>query len=579
MFIRKISKFLRGKATSFQIISATVLCGLLGSLPGISQGPLLLVGLLFLLIVLNANLFLGAITLLLVKLVSLLLLPIYYKLGVWLLEGPLHGLVSGLANAPVTAWFGLDYYVMIPSLASGLLLGLAIGVLASKGLSGFRSKMAQLESGSERYQAYTSKAWVTILAWVFVGGLKGKKAWSELDAQRKGLPIRPIGVVLVVALFVLGAVGFKFLDQTIVTTAVRDALEKANGATVDLAAVDIQAAKNRVVVSGLAMADPNQLDTNRFASREILADISGLNLLAKKVVIDSLQIVEPTTGEARRIPGKRIIEVPSVEEEPGTDDVVNIDAYIGQASVWRQRLRTIKRIYDLIAPYVPEKSDEATTEEGLSWREVLQARAEELGYANVKSDTLVSGSPKIWIREFISDELVIGGSEDRFAISGSNLSSQPVLLDTAGKLEIRRQDGQLGVGVTLPFADAPKTSGISLFYRNLSVDQLEASFGRDLPMDGGTMDIVGEGTITGGWIEMPLQVTLRNTTLNAFGTSVKLDELPLQVGVSGTIDKPSLSLPKDALEEAVKSAGKQKIKEVIEEKAGKTLRNLLKLDG
>ena len=92
MLFRKIGKFLRGKASPFQIISATVLGGLLGSLPGLTQGPLLLAVLLFLVIVLNANLFLAGLTLLLVKLLYLVLLPVYFNIGVNLLEGGLGGL-------------------------------------------------------------------------------------------------------------------------------------------------------------------------------------------------------------------------------------------------------------------------------------------------------------------------------------------------------------------------------------------------------------------------------------------------------------------------------------------------------
>ena len=90
MFLRKIGKFLRGKATPFQIISATILGGLLGSLPGITQGPLLLVLLLFLVIILNANLFLATITLLLVNsaltLLALRLKAMTVLLGVQLVE-------------------------------------------------------------------------------------------------------------------------------------------------------------------------------------------------------------------------------------------------------------------------------------------------------------------------------------------------------------------------------------------------------------------------------------------------------------------------------------------------------------
>lgn len=580
MFLRKIGKFLRGKATPFQIISATVLGALLGSLPGFGQGPLLLLLLLFLLIVLNANLFIAALTLLLAKILYLLLLPVYFKVGVWLLEGPLAGPVAALVNAPVTAWFGLDYYVMVPSLVTGAVLGLLVGIGLTRALTGFRRKMASLESGSERYQAYTSKFWVKALAWIFVGGLKGKKSWDELGAKRVGLPVRPLGIVFVIALGVLVFIGFKLLDETIVTSLVRDNLERVNGATVDIERIHIEPAGNRIVVSKLAMADPENLQTNRFEAEEIVADISGMSLLAKKVVIDSLQVKQPATGTERRLVGRRTMPPPEPVEEPEDGEAISIDDYLGQAQVWRERLATVKRLYEKIAPHL-KKDREAEEAEGeaVGWRERLAQRAEEAGYAAVKAESLIRNSPQLWIRDLEADNLEVGGNGDLFAISGDNLATQPALIGERGQLTIRRADDKLELQLQLPSSEAPASSRLMVRYSDLSVSELEEETGKDLPMEGGSMDITGEGTIDGGVLDLPLTVTLNDTTLTAFGSSLPVDDFPIQVRVYGPLDKPKLSIPKDALQDAIKAGGKKKIEGLIEEKAGDKLKGILPFGG
>ena len=260
-------------------------------------------------------------------------------------------------------------------------------------------------------------------------------------------------------------------------------------------------------------------------------------------------------------------------------DEVSIDDYIGQASVWHERLRLLKRIYDRIAPHVKSGEEEAAEDSGLSWREQLALRAKEEGYAKIQSDSLVKQSPRLWIRELVSDNLVIAGTGDSFRLSGSNLATQPALLEVAGKVEVAREDGKLDFSLELPHAAAPNRSGVNVNYRNLSVDELAAQAGRDLPMDGGRMDIAGSGYINSGILDIPLKVTLYDTTLNAFGSSVPLDEFPVEVGIGGPIDRPVIKLPKDAIEKAVLKGGQQQIENLIEKEAGNKLKDLFKLGG
>lgn len=574
MFFRKLGKLLRGKATPFQIISATVLGSLIGSLPGIGQGPLLLVLLLFLVIVLNANIFLMGLSLLAAKLLTLILLPVTFKLGVFLLEGPLNGILAGLVNAPVTAWFGLEFYVTVPSLLVGGLFGLLVGLYLTRLLRTFRKKMASLEEGSERYQAYSSKVWVKVLAWIFVGGLKGKKSWAELSESRKGLPIRPLGIVFVLSLCVLLFVGFKLLDQTIVTAYIRDGLEQANGATVDLDSIDIQATQNRVVVSNLALADPENLQTNRFESRELVAEISGMNLLAKKMVIDLLRVAEPKTGTERRLAGRRTVPAPEPVVEPEDGEDRTLDDYLEQAKVWRERLATLKRVYDRLAPAIKKDDEETVEEEVLNWRERLAQQAREAGYANVKADSLIRNSPRLWIRQVEADDLEVGLEKEIYSINASNLSTQPFLLEETGILRFLRGDGNFEVSVALPSSSSPSRSVLKVRYSDLAMEDLQAKVGDDLPMRGGSMDISGEGAIDEGIIDLPITVTLKQTTLSAFGATVPVDGLPIQVRVYGPLDNPKLAIPEEALKEAIQSGGKKQIQNLIEDRAGESLRGL-----
>ena len=586
LFTRKIGKFLRGKTTPWQILSASILGGLIGSFPGFTQGPLLLLLLLFLLLILNANLFVGGLVLLGSKILVLLLLPLLFRIGVFLLEGPLGNVIAPLVNAPVTAWFGLEYYVMLPSLLLGLLFGLLAGGFLLKALNGFRERMGRLEEGSEKYNAYVAKRWVRALAWIFFGGIKGKKSWEELRRKKVGLPVRPLGIVFVIGLSVLLYVGLQLLDTRIVTSVLRERLEQLNGATVDLASLEIHPADGRAVVSGLALADPANLDSNRFSSERIVANISGLNLLAKKLVLDEVIVEEANTGTERRVRG-RIVEKPpeKKEEEPeepqAEEEAKPLEEYLGEATVWKERLDTIKRLYDKVAPHLKKEDEEegepAPEEKG--WFGKLQERAKESGYAAVTADGLVRSSPRLWVRQLSVDNLKVGGSEQRFAVKGTDLATQPLLLEERGNVELSRADGDFELRLLLPGAGEPTRSGLSLRMENLAVADLEKAAGRTLPLQGGTVDFTGEGEIDAGALDLPLSVVLRDTTLNAFGQELEVKELPLDVKLSGPLDRPRLDLPEDALKAAVQEGGKQQLKKMIDEKAGDKLKELLPFGG
>ncbi|NBD39199.1 MAG: hypothetical protein GVY10_11585, partial [Verrucomicrobia bacterium] len=402
----------------------------------------------------------------------------------------------------------------------------------------------------------------------------------------------PLGIVFVIGLSVLLYVGLQLLDTRIVTSILRDRLEQLNGATVDLAALEIRPAEGKAVVTGLALADPENLGANRFSSERIVASISGLNLLAKKLVLDEVIVEEAATGTERRIRG-RIVEQPveeeEIEEPEAEEDARPLEEYLGEATVWKERLETVKRVYDRVAPHLKkdreDKAEEQTEDkaekkaEEKGWFARLQERARQSGYTGVTADGLVRASPRLWVRQLSVDNLRVAGSEQRFAVSGTDLATQPLLLEQRGRVELTREDGDFNLQLLLPGSTAPSRSGLSVRMEDLAVSDLEEAAGRSLPLQGGTVHFTGEGEIDAGELDLPLNVLLRNTTVNAFGQQLQVDELPLEVRLTGPLDQPRLDLPEDALKEAVKEGGKQQLKKMIDEKAGDKLKELLPFGG
>ncbi len=78
MIIRKIGKIILGKVTPFQIIAACTLGAMIGFLPGFSQAPGLLIVLLVLLMILNANLLVATCVRFIARLLSLCLMPVSF---------------------------------------------------------------------------------------------------------------------------------------------------------------------------------------------------------------------------------------------------------------------------------------------------------------------------------------------------------------------------------------------------------------------------------------------------------------------------------------------------------------------
>jgi uncharacterized protein (TIGR03546 family) len=575
MITRSIGKVLRGKATPLQLALACILGSLLGFLPGYADGgiitrtPGLFATLVVLLVILNANLPLAALIGGLAKLASMALMPVSFEAGRLVIDGPGRPAITTAVNAPGLALFGLEYYTV----TGGMLLGLAFGALAAVlivyTVTTFRRRMQKLEEGSEAYQKYAGKGWVKAISWLLFGGGKGKKTYAELLQKKAGNPVRILGVVAVILAAGLVYIGQLFFKDEIVTNLARTNLERANGATVDLGKATLDLKKGQLLLTNLAIADPEKLQTDLFRAKTVEATVSTRDLLRKRIAIDQLTSADASTGETRLIPGTLTRPRPEPTTAPAGGQKT-IDDYIKDAQQWKERLAQLKdwlekidrqREQDTAGGAEPGQPG-APGEETL--RDRLRREIREMGYTRVAAWHLIEKSPTLLIRkadlEGLRAPALPGKTEPELMdVRARNISTQPWLVADAPQLIITSRGKTFDLDATLGgIASTRGTSMLKFAYRGIPADLVGNQLKVEgvTPLSGGTIDLSSTGTLSSGRIDLPLQVTLRDSTMTLpQAGSAPIKEMLLAVGITGPLENPAIFWDQKAFADALTKAG------------------------
>ena len=363
---------------------------------------------------------------------------------------PTQPVFTQLINAPVFAFFGFEYYATTGAFFLGLLLGCIWGAFLIRIVSRYRRTMINLEENSERYQKYTAKKSVRFATWLFLGKGQDKATYEKLLTKPVGLPVRPIGVIAAVLTVVLLFLLQMFFAEPIVTTVLRNSLERANGATVDVQAANLDLGSGTLSVEGLALADPNALDTDIFRATTLTADISSNDLLRKRMTFDHIVIADASTGATRAVPG-RIIgpkRQPTAEDEDGITpeaEEKTIEDYIESAEQWRDRLAQLKDWLERIAGPDPDEED-AGKPDGETIREQIR----ELGRARVIASHLIREQPTLTITLLEANGIRAVQLEDEVLdLRGEHLSTHPALVGEPPHILLTSQSGDIFADVLL----------------------------------------------------------------------------------------------------------------------------------
>jgi uncharacterized protein (TIGR03546 family) len=579
MALRQFGKILRGKATPLQMRLACLLGALLGFVPGIGAGPGLFVALLLLLIVLNASLPLALLVFAVSRLVALLALPLSFAVGRWLLDGPTQGLFKSMINAPVLALFGFERYATSGGIVLGMLFGLVMGVLVTRAVKALRRRMAGVEAGSAAYKKLAGAWWARVLAWALVGGGHGKLSWAELADRGGRNPVRVPGLIFA-GLVVAGVfVAQSALAGPLVTRVLRSALERANGATVDVESAAIDLGEGRFTVTGLALADRNALGTDLFRAARLEADVSTSDLLRRRFALDRVVVSEARHGAPRASPGVLLGPEPEPPDPPEAEgDERSLEDYVKDAEVWRERLQQVRDWLDGLAGDDRGEGGDGGDSDGdgvpdETLAERLEREAAASGYASVVASHLIEGAPTFAIGELLAEGLVSSALPDEtLDVRASNLSTQPSLAAGAPRLQVDSRSGALKVDVGLGgLSSAPAANRVLFRLTGFPVDRIAGSLEVDgtPPLSGGTLDLVLDGNWSAGrvgWLDLPLTVALHDTTLQLGGKAQAVKAFTLPLGLRGPIDDPRISIDDDQLVQSLKAAGAAELSRRVDEK-------------
>lgn len=583
MISRQIGKIVRGNATPFHIFSACILGSMVAFLPGFSQAPGMFVVLFFALAILNANLPMAVLVGLIAKLAAIALTPASFSVGRFLLDGPTSGLFQSAVNAPFLALCGLEYYTVTGGLMMGIIFGAVAGFVVVRMLTALRKKMAAMEEGSETFKKLSASKTSRILTWIVLGPDAKKGSWEDVLQKKMGMPVRPLGIALVALLAVLIFVVVQFGKGPILTAALQDGLEKANGATVDLKEAEMDFGEGKLTISGLAVADASNLDFDILRAATLEADIGTASILSKRMKLDRVVISNADHEVKRDTRAYRVGPPPKVSEPPPAKDGEGktIDDYINDAKVWKERLAKVKEWIEKMSG--PEDEEGGTgapsPEDKESYEDWLNKQIQTAGYHGVRAEHLLTAAPTFTVGELVIDKLrapqLPGETID---INAKNLSTHPWLLKEEKSIVIKSSKDTVGATIQL---GGSSTNAFSFHYRGLPTDQVAGSLklGGEQALSGGTVDIVTQGSWrnAGGLVvDLPLQVRLNNVDLSLPGVGKqKVASLDIPIGIEGPLDNPRIKVESQAFAGAVKDAALAQGKQLLQERAGAELEKAL----
>ncbi len=565
MFAKNIGRIFLGSASPPQLVLACLFGSLLGFMPGFAQAAGLIVLLSIFLLFFNCNLALAAMVGLVAKSLSLLLMPLTFSLGRLLLDGPFQGVYIAAINAPVLALFGLEYYLTTGGVLMGMATGLALGFLLSRSVVGIRRSLAEVEANSVGFKAILDNRFTRILLKLLMGGVPSS-GYAEL-LSRKSAAIRGSGVAVIIALSALCYGGLSLLDGAIAARLLRNALEEANGATVDLGSADLDLANASFRASGLAIADPNALEMDLLRADRISMDISAADLLRKRLRIEEIEVAGGALGGKRETPGRIIGGSP----EPGSASPEGekpekvLDDYLADADVWKHRLGRAKRLFDRfsgsrIRELIPEVAGEGASRDGSregqeeSFEAWLDREIQARGYSDVKAAHLIQGSPTLRVDSLAAAAVTTASLDgETLDIEMRNFSTQPNLVDPAPSLMLRSSADTVELALELAgISAAGGVNRLELILRGLPaedwVDEISAAGGGAL--SGGTLDLRLDGAIEdrgGAWIDLPVAITIRDTTIRFSNQLLDIDRLEVPVRIRGPLENPSILVNEEKL--------------------------------
>ena len=300
----KLMGIIFSRSTPSQLIIVTVLAYVFGFLPGFGNSPFLYLLIIALVLVLRLNIGMFVLIALFSKIISYPLEFVSFHIGEWALNSFLQPVFKAAVNTPLLAYSGFEYYLVTGAFILSLILGLVVGILIAGAYKKFVSKMANIQDSSEAYNKIANNLFVKIISKVVFGKNVSKVDWLEINNLKFRQPFRIWGVALVIIVVAIVSFSPNLLKTSMVSNIIKQQLTKINGATVDYDNLDVSISDAKLNIDGLAAANPNDLNKDRFYAQSLSASIDVKGLLTKQISLDQVVINGVSFDHKRSNAGK-----------------------------------------------------------------------------------------------------------------------------------------------------------------------------------------------------------------------------------------------------------------------------------
>ena len=491
--VRRIVAVLRGGVSPTIIAISTTLGFTFGLTPGFAGIHALI---LVLFVLLNVHLALFLISAALAKALCFAAAPLMYHAGV-LIRQYLSPLLSLIAKVPVAGATDFSRYSVDTGIVLGPLIGLVLGLIIAQAAIRFRRTWLKLEEGSEAFKKFTTNSFVAIADRILVGRRTKdmRKALEGKSPLLRKAGIALAAIALLICIIFTAAIG----DATVGRYA-SDMMTRANGAQVDLGAVDLSLLKGDLSAADIQVTDPQNPDQNQLFIGRLSADAGLYDISCGRLIADKIELSQVRFDTPRQSPGRVLAhaqeEAPSDADQPkiSIEDMKKLETYFKNAQKLKESLAKLRK-------WLPAPKKKAPGKIPESYLEYLRARA------------LKAPAPRILAKTIVLDDVDMPGEQfGRCRIVITNASDAPQTAGLPISIKIESLEETKTVDVECRFEGLDKPPVIRGAFTGIEVARLQPRMNDQNPVvfkDGaasGTFD----GTASGDFIDINARLHIQN---------------------------------------------------------------------
>lgn len=601
----KIKSTIFSKLTPAQLLITSVLAFVFGFVPGVSYSPLLFVAVITLVIILRINIGVFVFIAIIAKALSFLLEIVSFSFGQFLLDGFTQPIFKAMVNTPVLAYAGFDYYLVAGGFVLAIILGVIFGLIIAKIYKKIIAKMSSIQSGTELYNKITKNFFVKVASWIFLGKNIAKVDWVEMQNRKFRQPFRLTGIVLVALIIAALIYSPKLLETSMVSNIIKQQLTKANGATVDYQSLSLDFTKASLDIKGLGVADPKNLDKDRFYAENVSASLNISNLLTGQLTLKNVLVTSVSLDKQRAEKASLYINTKATSKDGAS---INSEEFkkkaiecIGKASqnlqqVDLQKLEAnakqtkevadgIKQAAEFLSNFSSSNDDATGTKQTESITPKQQAKV--YGYANVKNEMLRDKYPS-----FVIQNIDIKGYQNAgttYDANITNISTNPVLLGQPTAINVKSVNNS-DVDVSVVVSNELNVDNTVKFnLQNVAGKAIKGLNIQGVNIDANSLTISGQGTwqfsgVRNIMFNIPLQLKFDIVSVSFNQFTQKIPSLTLNGVITGDLNKLNFSVDASSLKnllsaDTVKNVANQVAKQAGLDKKAQQIINNTKING